>query len=277
MSAQAPPAQNEREDPVAVLLSQRYPSHHRLLETVWSWNREATSESLECALRLGGELGERYPHVLAARYEHALSLVKLKRRDEAIGELERALREFTVVDEDTLCLLARCHKDRGDGALKAGAFSESQRNYQTSIDYYQRAYDLAHDRFPGINVAALRLILAGVLARQQDEGRVSQATTIEDLCLSSREMASKLLRTREKWPAKLPDDNIWLLATEAEARLLLREWSAAAELYKASSQERNCQTFHVESMRAQAERIIRAFAALEVKVGNEMANLDAVF
>jgi len=186
---------------VEAILKRRYPSFAEPLKTAWTWNRQATNESVEKAHCLLTGLKERYPCALPIRYELALCLVKSGRREEALAELRQAAKEFAVLDEDTLCLWGRIHKDQGDKALRDTNFSEAGR----------------------------------------------------------------------------ADDNIWVRATEAEARLLLQQWDEAAKLYKVALAEPIAKQFHCDSMRAQAQRIIDAFQRLHVPIGPAFTDVSALF
>jgi hypothetical protein len=61
---------------------------------------------------------------------------------------------------------------------------------------------------------------------------------------------------------RLSDDNIWMPATEAEARLLLGEWGEAERLYRAAREQPNHRPFHSKSMAAQVARLVEAYRRL---------------
>jgi class 3 adenylate cyclase len=89
----------------------------------------------------------------------------------------------------------------GDGARELAVRAREQ---------YLKAYAIAHDPHPGINAAALAMLLG-----DRDAGRA---------------LASEIRTALAKRPATSP----WDVATDAEARLLLGEYDAAARSYAAA-------------------------------------------
>jgi tetratricopeptide (TPR) repeat protein len=265
---------------VEEILSRRYANYREPLQQVWAWNREARPDSLAKAEELARGLKERFKHALQVRYELALALVKQKRRPEALKELADAGRDFPVLDEDTLCLWGRCHKDEADNLLANGLLAEAEVHYRLAEEYYEKAYQLRHDRFPGINVAALRLIRASLLLAiaRQEPGRAELLTKqAEALRQGSRDMAWELLAARDRWEMRLPDDNIWVKATAAEAELLRGRWQEAARLYQFALAEPNLQQHHRDSMRAQVMRLTEAYARQGEKPEDPLADPELFF
>src|SRR5262245_33126499 len=125
---------------VAAILAARFPSYQEPLRQVWTWNREATVESLRKGEELARGLKSRYPNVLQVCYELSFSLVRQKRRHEAISELQVAARNFPILDEDCLSLRGRCHKDEGDDLLSQQLLPVAQSEYQSAEECYQKAY-----------------------------------------------------------------------------------------------------------------------------------------
>jgi hypothetical protein len=265
---------------VEAILARRYPSFQFPLRRAWAWNREANIESLTKGEELSRALKRRYPHVLQVCYELAFSLVRQKRRDEAISELQVAARSFPILDEDCLSLLARCHKDEGDDRLARGLLAAAQSEYQAAEETYQKAYELRQDRFPGINIAGLRLIRASLLAAiadadpSQAEPRQRRAAA---LVQQSQEMAQELLARRDSWVSRLADDNIWIAATEAEAHLLLQAWDPAAQTYRLALSQTNRQPFHMETIKSQALRLLAAYLRLQIAPQGSIADAEDFF
>jgi tetratricopeptide (TPR) repeat protein len=253
---------------VAAVLAGPHPSFHAPLKVAWGWNRQKTPASLAAAVELLLALKERYAHALPVRYELALALVSLRRRQEALAVLKAAGDEFPVLNEDVLGLWGRICKDDGDASLAAGTVPEAYRMYSEALDKYERAFDLTGSRFPGINAATLLLVLASLDANGETQAMRKKLTVI----------AQRLLDGRLGWREELADDNIWIRATEAEARLVLQEWEPSAGLYRAALGQPNLQPFHVESMRKQVvERILPAFRRLRVEPAGPFTDPDALF
>ena len=129
------------------------------------------------------------------------------------------------------------------------------------------------DRFPGINVATLRLLRAAVLKRltapaaaadtqNRDEAAKVEAR-IAALREGSRERAAEVLASRPGWTRTLPDDDIWMTATAAEAAFLQSDWALAEQLYRAALRPENQPLpHHFASAGGQLVRLTEAFAAL---------------
>ena len=271
----------EDED-LKAILNKDYPSYQEPVQIIWAWNREGSVTSLPKAEALARALKERYPDVLAVRYELALSLVKQKRRPEALREIEEAGQEFPILDEDTLSLAGRCHKDAADDLFKQGLLAGAEREYGVAEEFYVKAYDIRKDRFPGVNIAGLRLIRASLLCQivktQTAINDPDQAKTLgqrsEELRRLSETMARELLAGRNSWTERLPDDNIWIAATEADLHLLLQEWDLAAQQYGLALSFPNVETHHVDSIKGQMIRLLKAFKQLGITPQGVLAQPD---
>jgi hypothetical protein len=265
---------------VQAILDQGYPSYQEPVRRLWAWNRDGSRPSLQKAEELARALKQRYPDVLAVRFELAFSLVRQGRRPEALRVLEEAGKEFPALDEDTLSLAGRCHKDEGDALLPQELLAAAEREYAAAEEYYAKAYDLRKDRFPGINIAGLRLIRASLLCQiaKKDPNQAEKlGRQMEDLRRLSEAMAQELLAGRNSWKERLPDDNIWIDATEAEALLLLQQWDQAGKLYGRALSHPNVQPFHPESMKAQVVRLNAAFGRLGIAPQGLLAEPDKFF
>jgi len=113
------------------------------------------------------------------------------------------------IRSDALSLAGRIRKDlatrTADPAVRTARFRDA-------LGFYQRAYNLSGDTFPGINAATLAL-LAG-----DAELSLSIATKVRDLVLDELDKPGR-------------DRDSWLLATLAEAYLLLGDSTAAKGRY----------------------------------------------
>ena len=118
------------------------------------------------------------------------------------------------------------------------------------MNYYDRAYKVRTlcGHYPGINRASLYL-LRGWAARSSDV----RATLVEQ----AREAARDLLKRRDQWPYENPEDDIWHLASAAEARLLLGEWDQAIEDFRLAVAHPRACDFHRESIGKEVRRLLR--------------------
>ena len=223
------------DDEVRTILARRTPSYREPLLVAWKWNRGGNRADHERAHVLLTELSRRYPHALHVWYELAFGLVRLGRRDAALGVLEHVGDEFRgLLDEDTLCLWGRCYKDAADESLARGlradqpageataALADADRLYAVAAARYEQAFDLGKNWFPGINLATLWLIRSGLalwLGPQEAEGSAGRRDDwggrSEALLRSARDLAGELLRQADGWQERLADDRVWTRATRA--------------------------------------------------------------
>lgn len=139
--------------------------------------------------------------------------------------------------------------------------------YRRALAKYDEAYRIRNGHYPGINEATLLLIL----------GSLSPATAQPNAdCEASRELAQELLERRASWPLDRPDDELWHLATEAEARLLLGQWSEAVQGYRRALAHELCTPHSRKAMKKQAERILDCHRRLGTG-GVETFSLEEVF
>lgn len=133
------------------------------------------------------------------------------------GASERAnmiLRELVnagLSDEETISLLARTHKD-----LYLKTSDPEQKKHQLSLaaQRYTQAYQLSGGYYSGINAATMAMLSGD----QETAFRI--ARQVQNLCLDKLEQ----------------QENYWLLATLAEATLILGLESQAHELYEKAVQ-----------------------------------------
>jgi class 3 adenylate cyclase len=116
-------------------------------------------------------------------------------------------------EEETIGLHARIHKERWE---REKANSESAaRELFLAYNYYRKAYDLGGGYWSGIN-AATTALLSG-----HKDVAVSLARRVRGSCLLELERADDQ-----------GNDNYWLVATLAEAALILEDWPDAESLYQ---------------------------------------------
>ena len=152
---------------------------------------------------------ELFPGDARLRQLLALALARSGASRAAIPVLE-ALRAEGHTDEETIGLLARAHKDLW---TEGGPAAERRAHLQAAHDFYAEAHHLSGGIWSGINAATTALLL----------GRRDDAATL------ARDVRERCLREEAEDPSTAT--NYWHLATLAEARLILREWSEAEAAY----------------------------------------------
>lgn len=261
---------------VAALLAKRYPTFHEPYRQVKEWNRSKNSHRLAQAEEFLAELIRRYPAALPIWYEWAFQASQGDdptdaKRLRVLERLQRVRAQFgDELDIDTWSLWGRCHKDAGhealdqalaatDAAVRDIKFERADKEYSLAIEKYDRAYRLndAFDHFPGINVATLTFLRAG-LARTTGRG-----DTAATLLVDARARAKQLIDQSPQWSEVHKDDNIWLRASRAEAYALLAEWGAARTLYQEALAQTNRLPMHPQSMRQQFHRLLLAYRLLD--------------
>ena len=165
------------------------------------------------ALEVAGEGLEAGAASVALRQVQGLALARSGSTREANRVLEE-LRQQGHLEDETLGILARTHKDLGLAA-DAGA---RRRHLEAALTQYGRAYELSGGYWAGINVATLAALL-GDAARSR-----AVAQEITRACLHA------LDRLDESHP-----ERYWVLATLGEAALSLDDWAAAARWYQLAS------------------------------------------
>jgi tetratricopeptide (TPR) repeat protein len=246
-----------------------YPSYHKPLEIASAWLREGGARRAD-ALELLRVLRQRYPHALAAGNELVLALIENGCDGEALDELRRMARRFPLVNEETRGRWGRLYKNMGDCARKAGDLVRAEERYRQALEQYRRGYDLRQGHYPGINAATMLLLLAALAGQRQENARSAEYLR------QSEAAADGVLARRADWPRDLSDDNVWHPATAGEAALLKRRWPEAASQYRAALGEANVQPFHREKVRAQAQRILDAWALLGVEPERPFESLDVL-
>ena len=150
-----------------------------------------------------------YPGHVRLRQLLALALARSGATTAALAILE-GLRSEGAVDEETLGLLARAHKDLW---AREEAPASRRRHLESAHDYYAEAHRRSGGAWSGINAATTALLLG----RREDAG--DMARRVRDLCL----------RAEAGDPTRAAD--YWHLATLAEAALILRDGPGAEAAY----------------------------------------------
>jgi len=222
-------------------------SHHVPFAFAKEFSRSRQVPFITAGIELLTALRGRFPYVLEIWQELALThleLLDLTRDRQHLLAAKRVLLELDTRYPrrrhfETLCRHGRLWKDCGDYSFDQGDAKAAVDDYQRSIDAYQRAYEQHTDQdyYPGINLATVRL-LAG------------QATMSADL---AQEILAKLDQCES-----VPDNELtWVLATKAEAHLLLGHCDEATLFYEQAVSRPDCQPHHRSTMLKQVKRILR--------------------
>jgi class 3 adenylate cyclase/tetratricopeptide (TPR) repeat protein len=162
------------------------------------------------ALEVAAEGLEAEPAHVALRQVQGLALARSGNTSAANGVLE-GLREQGHLEDETLGMLARTHKDLG-----LAAHGEPRRNHlEAALRLYGQVYELNRGHWAGINLATLA-------ALQGDTARA--AAVARDV---TRQCMDALERLEDADP-----ERYWLLATLGEAALSLQDWAAAERWYR---------------------------------------------
>jgi class 3 adenylate cyclase len=145
------------------------------------------------------------------RQLHALALARSGAIELANTELKR-LYDEGLRDEETLGMLAGTHKKM---ALESSDADAERRHLAQAYAYYAESYERSGEYYSGINAATMAVLL-GDLPRAEELARATK-----EIC--KREMQESETNR---------SDIHWLLATQGEAALILREWDKAEEYYE---------------------------------------------
>lgn len=252
-----------------------YPGFQEPLRIAHSWVIKG-QEWVMAAIQVLKHLQTEYPHALKVRAELVLAYLEAEDRNEAELELASLEREFPVdQEEETLCRFGRLRREIGDDWVKGATLTDEQfrmaaREYELAWHYYDRAF-IIRDRkghYPGINRAALYLLRAW--AARSPEVRAVLVT-------QAREAAGELLARSDKWPHDNPEDDVWHLASAAEAQLLLGEWFQSTENYRLAKSHKLSGDFHRESIGKGVRRLLRPLREVGNLPEETAADLTALF
>jgi class 3 adenylate cyclase len=142
-------------------------------------------------------------------------------------------------DEETIGLLARIHKERWERRKINPDLAA--RELSLAHDYYRKAYEANDGYWSGIN-AATTALLSG-----QRDAAIALARKVRDQC--------RLKLDRSDGGR----NDYWLLATLAEAALILEEWDEAALQYRAAAAMGRRKFGDLSSTRRNASLILNHF------------------
>ncbi|MFK5923225.1 MAG: adenylate/guanylate cyclase domain-containing protein [Verrucomicrobiota bacterium] len=163
----------------------------------------------------------------------ALSLARTGATRSAMEMLNKLLEKGSPQAE-TFCLLGRLQKDV---AYTAKAGEKRKQHLQSAFSYYSRAVELEpYNYYPLINTATVALLL----------GNKNEASIVAEQVIA---LCQKQIEE---------NDDYWLLATLAEAQLLLGNTDKAGAHYRAAAEKVGHEYSSLQSMRSQARQILNA-------------------
>ncbi len=211
-------------------------NHHVRLEFTRVWVEAELSPSahfVQAGLALLEELQKEFPHVLEITEVRILALLELHREAEGMALIQEVRRRHVEPAFEIDCRLGRVFKDRGERLWLAGS-PAAREEFRRALAVYRRAWESSEHYYPGINVAALLLLLADSAASQEE----------------SRAVARRVLdRLREQAATDL-----WPTITRADAHLLLDEPEEAERLYRQIRQ--SCTAQNVRSVTRQLRLLL---------------------
>jgi len=148
--------------------------------------------------------------IVRMRQLQALSLARSSATQQA-NQMLRQLHDENHLDEETLGMLARTHKDM---ASQAADPQEHDRQLNLALDAYSEGYKLSGGYWTGINAATLSLVLG-----KKDRAK-ELATKVRAQCLD------ELNKIKNKG-----GDPYWVVATLGEAALVLGDCAQAEDWY----------------------------------------------
>jgi tetratricopeptide (TPR) repeat protein len=154
-------------------------------------------------------LCQEYPHVLEIEDELALAYLETGENEQFEILLARVNARYSQLSEEFLCRIGRFWKDKGERETVQNV-EAARRCFEPALAWYKKAFAVRSNYYPGINVAALQFVLR----------QVPQAQQTAEAVLRSLEVPTP--------PHELP----WVLATRADAQLILGNNAEAERLYQ---------------------------------------------
>lgn len=213
-------------------------SHHARFAFAQKWSRSECEPFMRAAIEILIKLKEEFPHVLEIEEEMALTYLNLKDDRHAEEILEGVNQRYRNLHDETYCRWGRLWKDRAQKALPPvgqPVSAEVTRYLRLGLNQYQKAYDIRHNYYPGINVATLHFILG--------DGQ------------TAKDIAMNVLSSLDQ--EGIADDPVWVLATRAEAEVLRDNHKDAERLYRSAVSQNNCMPQNKKAMSRQIELILR--------------------
>ena len=209
------------------------------------FTRSNDAAFISAGIEILSTLSEKFPYVLEIWQELALAFLELLGITGDRDYLHQAKAVLYRLDTrypykahyETLCRHGRLYKDCGDFHFDLGETEMAFRSYEQAIEAYFAAYKIAHNYYPGINAATMYL-----LTGQSSKSEI---------------LATEILERLKKPDTASADDTTWVLATRAEAHLLLGNCDDALVFYEHALERPDCKPHHRSAMQKQLKRILR--------------------
>lgn len=186
------------------------------------------------------------PPDVRLRQLQALALLRAGAADQAETILVELEAEGSQ-DEETIGLLARIHKQRWEREKESP--ESATRELSLSHDYYRKAYDSAGGFWSGINAATTALLL------DRHDAAVTLAREVREACRREFDQADSH-----------GTNNYWLLATVAEASLILEDWQDAELFYRRAADAGRGKFGDLASTRHNALLILNHFGKAKTSI-----------
>ncbi len=213
----------------------------------------ACEVSVEALQLNGGMWGED----IVLRQVYALGLARSGSPLAAQQELVW-LRNKGALDEETLGVLARTHKDLANLAPRDAP--ERRKSLTKAIEIYRAAYQKTGGFWTGINVATLERLLGNESAAEQT------AEAVRKLCLLDLE--------RQRAASVSENELYWHLATLGEVELVLGRFEEAGRFFREAYATAPTSYGHLNSTRRQARWLLEFWGDAGVFEGDVLALLD---
>jgi hypothetical protein len=201
---------------------------------------------------LVAQLPEAIAETRLVQEQLAFALNRLGRRDEAEAVLQAVIAHHGPSGESN-GLLGRIHKDRWEGAVKAGDADAARAWLDQAIATYLQGFEADwRDAYPGINAVTLmefttppdprrlellpvvtyavqRRIAAGAPDYWDHATLLELAVLGEDEAAAARHLADALAAVREPWELETTARNLGLIRAARAARGVVQDWLDATE------------------------------------------------
>jgi uncharacterized protein YacL (UPF0231 family) len=256
-------------------------SHHRELARIRRNWRDATDGERGARLKQAEadleSLRQQFRYVLEIGHELVLVLEKQGKIQQA-GELAAQLeKEFTVLDDETLCRFGKLHKRAAIDAEAAGVVGAALEEFGIAETFYGKAYELSQAFYPRINQLSLRFARAGLLKQLSDSADSARRAEGQQLAETVQQDAIDMLNEVAIWHRVNADDDIWAPASQAEAKFLARQWKESDSAYRGVLKTLANRTTYIDIIRRQLELLVRSARRAEMSMDGLFADLDALF
>ncbi len=185
-------------------------SYHPRLAFARKWVRSKDQPYLLGAIHILEALRQEYPHVLEIEDELALAYLEAGHPADFERLRTGVERRYNLLSEEFLSRVGRFWKRKAD-EIRVSEPQSGRELYQKALTWYQQAYAIRRNYYPGINVAGLQFVLGQVDASRQTAQEV----------LASLEVVQPSV---EEMP--------WVYATKADALLIFERNDESEAVYR---------------------------------------------